>query len=201
MLCIYQALTHVARLQQTYSLYDFSVCDLMNCNLPEVPRCEDGQTVVLKNPGECQPIHECGRQFTHSVCPVSALLQRTHRHKTEHISVWPLLHFSSSVSVCKKEECALQVPPACPTYRRLSVKKTKCCDVFECVCSCQNSTKICPAGFITSSSTNDCGCTETHCLPDKVTVFGCNFQFLSFLFLRRYCLNCPFLLLCMNNPG
>lgn len=42
---------------------DFVVCDLVNCDLPEVPSCEDGQTAVLKNPGECQPIHECGKTF------------------------------------------------------------------------------------------------------------------------------------------
>lgn len=45
----------------------FLVCDLVNCALPEGPRCEDGQTVVLKNPGECQPIHECGMLFKHSL--------------------------------------------------------------------------------------------------------------------------------------
>lgn len=28
-----------------------------------MPQCEDGRTLVLKNPGECQPIHECGRSF------------------------------------------------------------------------------------------------------------------------------------------
>lgn len=44
-------------------LCDFLVCDMVNCDLPEVPPCEDGQTVVLKNPGECQPIHECGMTF------------------------------------------------------------------------------------------------------------------------------------------
>ncbi len=74
------------------------------------------------------------------------------------------------LSVCKREECALQAPPACSAHRQLSVKKTKCCDVFECACNCQNSTRTCPAGFIISSSTNDCGCTETNCLPDKVSV-------------------------------
>eukprot|EP00064_Thunnus_orientalis_P004368 superscaffoldBa00000394_g4379 len=74
--------------------------------------------------------------------------------------------------VCKKEECDLQTHPACPAHRQLSVKKTKCCDVFECVCNCQNSTRTCPAGFITSSSTDDCGCTEIICLPDKVCVVG-----------------------------
>uniref|UniRef100_A0A8C7N5N4 von Willebrand factor n=1 Tax=Oncorhynchus kisutch TaxID=8019 RepID=A0A8C7N5N4_ONCKI len=104
------------------------------CQLPEVPRCEDGLTVVLTNPGECQPIHHCA---------------------------------------CKKEECSLQVPPACPTHRRLSVKQTQCCDSYQCVCDCHNTTHSCPPGFITSSSTNDCGCTETACLPDQVCVCVC----------------------------
>lgn len=44
-------------------LCDFLVCDPVNCDLPEVPHCEDGQTAVLKNPGECQPVHECGMAF------------------------------------------------------------------------------------------------------------------------------------------
>uniref|UniRef100_A0A8C8MEA0 von Willebrand factor n=1 Tax=Oncorhynchus tshawytscha TaxID=74940 RepID=A0A8C8MEA0_ONCTS len=112
---------------------DHKVCDLVSCQLPEVPRCEDGLTVVLTNPGECQPIHHCA---------------------------------------CKKEECSLQVPPACPTHRRLSVKQTQCCDSYQCVCDCHNTTHSCPPGFITSSSTNDCGCTETACLPDQVCVVG-----------------------------
>lgn len=51
----------------TVSFYDFLVCDLVNCALPEGPRCEDGQTIVLRNPGECQPIHECGMLFKHSL--------------------------------------------------------------------------------------------------------------------------------------
>uniref|UniRef100_A0A3B3BI39 VWFC domain-containing protein n=1 Tax=Oryzias melastigma TaxID=30732 RepID=A0A3B3BI39_ORYME len=107
-----------------------SVCDLVKCALPEVPQCVDGQTLLLKNPGDCQPIHEC----------------------------------------CKKEECALQPPPDCPAHQQLSVKKTKCCDVFECSCNCQNSTHTCPAGFMTSSLINNCGCSETSCSPDKVCV-------------------------------
>ncbi|KAM6960602.1 von Willebrand factor [Aplochiton taeniatus] len=109
------------------------VCDLVSCELPDMPRCEDGQSVVLTNPGECKPLHQC---------------------------------------VCKKEECALQAPPACPAHRRLAVRKTECCDVSECVCDCQNATHSCPPGFVTSSSTNDCGCIETSCLPDKVCVVG-----------------------------
>lgn len=53
-------------LQQTLSL-SFSVCDLVSCDLPDVPRCEDGQVVVLKNPGECRPIHECGMTYAQSL--------------------------------------------------------------------------------------------------------------------------------------
>ncbi|MEQ2192029.1 hypothetical protein XENOCAPTIV_006072, partial [Xenoophorus captivus] len=98
-------------------------CNLVGCDMPDVPRCEDGETVVLKNPGECQPVHECA-------------------------------------------------PPKCPAHRHMSVKKTKCCDFFECTCNCQNSTHTCPIGFITSFFTNDCGCTETLCQPDQVCVVG-----------------------------
>ncbi|XP_034032461.1 von Willebrand factor [Thalassophryne amazonica] len=74
--------------------------------------------------------------------------------------------------VCRREECDVHTPPVCATHRQLSVTKTKCCDVFECVCNCQNSTHSCPAGFITSSSTDDCGCTQTNCRPDEVCVAG-----------------------------
>lgn len=62
------------------------------------------------------------------------------------------------------------------------MKKTNCCDAFECACNCQNSTHTCPAGFITSSSTNDCGCTETSCQPDNVRVASLDREgFVSFV--------------------
>lgn len=89
--------------------------------------------------------------------------ERLHRHDLFSVLFFP-------TPVCKKEECARQALPDCPAHRLLSVKKTKCCDVLECVCNCQNSTQSCAAGFITTSSTNDCGCTETSCLPDSVSV-------------------------------
>lgn len=96
----------------------------------------------------------------------------------------------SSLAVCKKGECALEPPAACAAHRQLSVKKTKCCDVFECVCNCQNSTHTCPVGFIASSSTNDCGCTDTTCLPDKVCgelCFGLNASVFMYVFFLMSC--------------
>uniref|UniRef100_A0A452GFP6 von Willebrand factor n=1 Tax=Gopherus agassizii TaxID=38772 RepID=A0A452GFP6_9SAUR len=107
------------------------VCDLVTCDLPAVPVCEDGLQPVLTNPGECRPTYSCA---------------------------------------CKQEECKLEHIPSCPPHRELTVKKTQCCDEYECTCSCTNSTVSCPAGYLSTSVTNDCGCTTTNCIPDKVCV-------------------------------
>ncbi|MBN3295673.1 VWF factor, partial [Amia calva] len=107
------------------------VCDMVNCDLPVMPKCEDGLIITLNNPGQCKPIYECA---------------------------------------CKRDQCALQSRSQCPSHRRLTVKKTQCCDVYECTCNCNNSTIICPPGYITSALVNDCGCIDTKCIPDKVCV-------------------------------
>ncbi|XP_069484436.1 von Willebrand factor [Ambystoma mexicanum] len=107
------------------------VCDLVSCDLPPVPTCEDGFVAVLHNPGECKPDYGCA---------------------------------------CKKDQCKQKTAPTCPPHRTLTVKKTRCCDEYECTCSCTNSTVSCPAGYLSTSLTNDCGCTWTTCVPDKVCV-------------------------------
>lgn len=71
-------------------------------------------------------------------------------------------------SACRKEECKRESPPTCPPHRTLTLRKTPCCDEYECACNCVNSTVSCPLGYLTSATTNDCGCTTTTCLPDKV---------------------------------
>ncbi|NP_001316017.1 von Willebrand factor precursor [Oryctolagus cuniculus] len=71
---------------------------------------------------------------------------------------------------CRKEECARKAPPTCPPHRAPALRKTLCCDEYECVCNCANSTVSCPLGYLASTTTNDCGCTTTTCLPDKVCV-------------------------------
>lgn len=59
-------------------------------------------------------------------------------------------------------------PPSCPPHRTPALRKTLCCDDYECVCNCANSTVSCPLGYLASTTTNDCGCITTTCLPDKV---------------------------------
>ncbi|KAI4586247.1 hypothetical protein MJG53_004034 [Ovis ammon polii x Ovis aries] len=49
-----------------------------------------------------------------------------------------------------------------------ALRKTRCCDEYECACNCANSTVSCPLGYLASTVTNDCGCTTTSCLPDKM---------------------------------
>ncbi|XP_029453126.1 von Willebrand factor [Rhinatrema bivittatum] len=107
------------------------VCDLITCDLPPVPNCENGLVPILTNPGECKPNYTCA---------------------------------------CKKEECKQEAMPACPPHRKLATRKTLCCDAYECACSCTNSTVSCPAGYLSVSVTNDCDCTWTNCIPDKVCV-------------------------------
>uniref|UniRef100_A0A8C6E4J9 von Willebrand factor n=1 Tax=Moschus moschiferus TaxID=68415 RepID=A0A8C6E4J9_MOSMO len=107
------------------------VCDLVSCDLPPVPHCEDGLQPMLSNPGECRPNFTCA---------------------------------------CRKEECPKGSLPSCPPHRTPALRKTRCCDEYECACNCANSTVSCPLGYLASTVTNDCGCATTTCLPDKVCV-------------------------------
>lgn len=157
-------------------------------------KCPDVRMVRLwfwKTLGNVSPYMSAVGHFS----IVSSLCER------EHTTVWPLWHAPlklCSLLVCRKEECALRAPlVACSAHRQPSIKKTKCCDVYECACSCQNSTRSCPAGFSTSTSTNDCGCTQTSCLPDLVSLC-LDVTFSAYLF--HSCLNCPVLSLCVP-PG
>nr|XP_031300131.1 von Willebrand factor [Camelus dromedarius]XP_031300132.1 von Willebrand factor [Camelus dromedarius] len=71
---------------------------------------------------------------------------------------------------CRKEECQTGPPPSCPPHRTPALRKTQCCEEYECACNCVSSTVSCPLGYLASALTNDCGCTMTTCLPDKVCV-------------------------------
>ncbi|XP_017261520.1 von Willebrand factor isoform X1 [Kryptolebias marmoratus] len=143
-------------------------CTARPCNDIQAPVCGPCEILKEKKGSKCCPEYEC-------VCDlVSCDLPEVPRCEDGQTVVLKNPGECQPVHecVCKKEECALQVPPVCPAHRKLTVKMTKCCDELECTCSCKNSTHTCPAGFVTSSSTNDCGCTDVHCQPDKVCVVG-----------------------------
>ncbi|XP_056137639.1 von Willebrand factor isoform X2 [Lampris incognitus] len=145
-------------------------CTTRPCNDVKAPACGPCEILREKRGSKCCPEYEC-------VCDlVSCNLPEVPRCEDGQTVVLknPGECQPMYECVCKQEECELQAAsaPACPAHRRLSVKKTQCCSVFECACSCQNSTRSCPPGFIPSTSSNDCGCTETSCLPDKVCVVG-----------------------------
>ena len=84
---------------------DFSVCDREKCDPPEVPRCEDGQTVVLMNPGECQPMHQCG-MFTHP--PLYRLCKR---EDSSMLTLLVTMLQNSFLSQSAKRKSALSEPP------------------------------------------------------------------------------------------
>uniref|UniRef100_A0A665VPY0 von Willebrand factor n=1 Tax=Echeneis naucrates TaxID=173247 RepID=A0A665VPY0_ECHNA len=141
-------------------------CTARPCNDVTRPVCGACETLRAKKDSKCCPEYECVCDLVNCDPPEVPRCEDGQTLILKNPGECQPVH----ECVCKKEECSLQAPPACPTHRQLSVKKTKCCDVFECVCSCQNSTRTCPAGYITSSTTDDCGCTEINCLPDKVCV-------------------------------
>ncbi|KAM9854763.1 von Willebrand factor [Aulostomus maculatus] len=143
-------------------------CTARPCNDVKAPVCGPCETLNKKRESKCCPEYEC-------VCDLVSCDPPDVPH-CEDGQVVVLKNPGECQPVhecvCKKEGCVHQTRPVCAAHRQLSVTKTKCCDEFECVCNCQNSTRTCPAGFMTSSYTNDCGCTEIVCLPDKVCVVG-----------------------------
>ncbi|KAF7670343.1 hypothetical protein LDENG_00018730 [Lucifuga dentata] len=143
-------------------------CTARPCSDVKAPTCGACEILREKQDSKCCPEYECVCDLVSCDLPEVPHCEDGQTVVLKNPGECQPVH----ACVCKKDACALQAPPACPTHRNLSIRKTKCCDVFECVCNCQNSTHSCPAGFITSSSTNDCGCTETHCLPDEVCVVG-----------------------------
>ncbi|KAM8861778.1 von Willebrand factor [Synchiropus picturatus] len=141
-------------------------CTGRPCDDVKAPKCGPCETLREKRGFKCCPEYEC-------VCdPVKCARPEVPPCEDGQITLLknpgecqPLRE-----CVCKKELCSRLPPPACPAHRRLSVKKTKCCDIYECVCNCVNITRTCQLGFTTSLLTDDCGCTEIKCLPDKVCV-------------------------------
>uniref|UniRef100_A0A3Q4B0E0 von Willebrand factor n=1 Tax=Mola mola TaxID=94237 RepID=A0A3Q4B0E0_MOLML len=141
-------------------------CTARPCNDIKAPRCGPCEILREKRESKCCPEYECVCDLVNCELPEVPHCEDGQTVVLKNPGECQPIH----QCVCKKEDCARQAPTYCPAHRQLSVKKTKCCDVFECMCNCQNTTYACPVGFITATSTNDCGCIETNCLPDKVCV-------------------------------
>lgn len=149
-LSVFVMQTQFCRRNNAFSSYGSLVCDLVNCDLPEVPRCEDGQIVVLKNPGECQPIHECGMTFRHSLMfelSLSLSLSLTHTtHPCELVYI--------SLSAClprqyaKRRSVSVKLPPTAPhiaSCQRSRQRAVMCLSVCAIV-----RTPLAPARLVSS---------------------------------------------------
>ncbi|XP_061139991.1 von Willebrand factor [Syngnathus typhle] len=142
-------------------------CTARPCNDLKAPVCGACEVLKLKSESKCCPEYECACDLSSCDVPEAPRCEDGEVLILKNPGECQAIH----ECVCKKENCAVS-PISCGAHRRLTVKKTKCCDAFECSCNCQNVTRTCPPGFITASKTDDCGCTEINCLPDKVCVVG-----------------------------
>lgn len=131
----------------------------VQCGPCEVPR-------LRRDPNQCCPVYECVCDLVSCDlppvpdCEFGLQLALTNPGECR----------PNYTCACNREACSLVQRPFCPPHRELTVKKTECCDKYECTCSCSNSTVSCPLGYLSRSLTNDCGCISTTCVPDMVCV-------------------------------
>ena len=142
-------------------------CTAQPCPTARAPTCGPCEVARLKQSTNlCCPEYECVCDLFNCnlppVPPCEGGLQPTLTNPGECRPTF--------TCACRKEECKRVSPPSCPPHRTPTLRKTQCCDEYECACSCVNSTLSCPLGYLASATTNDCGCTTTTCLPDKVCV-------------------------------
>ncbi|CAL8262169.1 unnamed protein product [Merluccius merluccius] len=144
-------------------------CTAQPCSNAKAPVCRPCEILQERRSSRCCPEYECVCDLVSCVMPEVPYCKDGQQLVLTNPGECQPVH----ACVCKKEECPPQDRTSCPANRRSSVRNTLCCDVAECVCDCRNTTLSgCPPGFVTASSTDDCGCTETSCRPDKVCVVG-----------------------------
>ncbi|XP_005378811.1 PREDICTED: von Willebrand factor [Chinchilla lanigera] len=142
-------------------------CTAQPCPTARAPTCGPCEVARLRQSGkQCCPEYECVCEPMSCnlppVPPCEGGLQPTLTNPGECRPIF--------TCACRREECRTAPPPTCPPHRTPTLRKTQCCEEYECACSCVNSTVSCPLGYLASTVTNDCGCTTTTCLPDKVCV-------------------------------
>ncbi|MCJ8733665.1 hypothetical protein PDJAM_G00226260 [Pangasius djambal] len=140
-------------------------CTALPCTNAKAPVCGVCEILVEKKESKCCPEYECVCDTANCKLPAPPQcgngLTSVLTNPGECAPIYQC--------VCRKDQCSA-TRPSCPAYKKLSIKQTDCCDSFECVCNCQSSTRVCPSGYITKEATNECGCVEVTCLPDKVCV-------------------------------
>ncbi|XP_015685575.1 von Willebrand factor-like, partial [Protobothrops mucrosquamatus] len=105
----------------------------IDCGPCEIPRLQ-------RNSNQCCPVFEC-------VCDLISCKLPPIPHCEDGLQLIqanPGGCRPDYACVCKKEECKPQSTPFCPPHRKPILVKTRCCDEFQCVCSCNNSTVTCP---------------------------------------------------------
>ncbi|XP_040421957.1 von Willebrand factor isoform X2 [Cygnus olor] len=142
-------------------------CTLRPCTTTKSVQCGPCEIPRLRrDPSQCCPEYECVCDLVSCdlppvpVCEFGLQLALTNPGECR----------PNYTCACNREACSLVQRPFCPPHRELTVKKTECCDKYECTCSCTNSTVSCPPGYLSRSLTNDCGCTSTTCVPGTVCV-------------------------------
>ncbi|XP_020641434.3 von Willebrand factor [Pogona vitticeps] len=129
------------------------------CGPCEVPR-------LRKDSDQCCPVYECVCDLiTCTLPPVPHCEDGLQLLQTNPGKCRP-----DYACVCKKEACSPPPVLSCSPHQKLTLKKTQCCDEYECTCSCNNSIEACPTGYLPTYTTNECGCVSTTCIPDKVCV-------------------------------
>uniref|UniRef100_A0A8C2U1F5 von Willebrand factor n=1 Tax=Coturnix japonica TaxID=93934 RepID=A0A8C2U1F5_COTJA len=142
-------------------------CTLQPCTAIKTVQCGSCEVPRLRrDPNQCCPMYECVCDLVSCdlppvpECEFGLQLALTNPGECR----------PNYTCACNREACSLVQRPFCPPHRELTVKKTECCDKYECTCSCSNSTVSCPLGYLSRSLTNDCGCISTTCVPDMVCV-------------------------------
>ncbi|KAG9491060.1 hypothetical protein GDO78_006427 [Eleutherodactylus coqui] len=146
-------------------------CSLKPCPTVKPPTCGPCEIPSHKlSPDQCCPEYECVcDKSSCEIPPVPHCENGMDLVLTNPGSCKPVYECA-----CRRETCPVVRRSSCPPYKRLSRKTTQCCDTYECICSCVNSTNTCPTGYITSIHVNECGCTSVTCNADKVCVHKTN---------------------------
>uniref|UniRef100_A0A4W3IFQ5 von Willebrand factor n=1 Tax=Callorhinchus milii TaxID=7868 RepID=A0A4W3IFQ5_CALMI len=135
------------------------VCDLPSCNQPAIPKCEDGLSLSLKNPGACLAAYEC--VCSKDQCETQSVACPPHRAP-----------YIRKTQCCDKYECVCScenVEANCPVG--YSVKSmTNDCNCTTSACEpnevCVHNGALYQVGSTWEESCKECSCTER---KDSVT--------------------------------